>query len=37
MIFCGVDAYFPWQKRVSSKNFEVQKGALKIFHDNFFL
>ena len=31
MIFCGVDAYFPCQKRGAPKNFEVQKGGPENF------
>ena len=37
MIFCGVDAYFPWGKRGALKNIVVQKGALIIFCTDFFL
>ena len=37
MIFCGVDAYFSWQKRGAPKNCMVQKGALKIFRAKIFL
>ena len=35
MIFCSVEAYFPWGKKGALKEIEVQKGVLKIFHADF--
>ena len=37
MIFCGVDAYFPWGKKGALKKIAVQKEALKFFHAEIFL
>ena len=37
MIFCGVDAYFSWQKWGPWKIVRSKRGALKIFRANFFL
>ena len=37
MIFCGDDAYFPWEKGGPEKNYGRKGGALKFFCADFFL